>query len=161
MCSLGRSSPGWCDQNLHQNTCSVTRPGTIAIQSTIMMSEDNYKKTSDLTNMKNSENIVSPSMLDQLLEDLRQMLEARLAADLNAVLSSCKVDRRVLSPVKESHLWWSFNFYIYTIWDKTTKKIVFLNSLRAVWILLFGGIEIYLINLVWNLTFHYFSKVHM
>ena len=59
---------------------------------------DSGMKMSHLTNSKNPENIALPSMLDHLPENLR--LEARLAADLEAVLSSCTVDRLGIVSVK-------------------------------------------------------------
>ena len=95
MCGLRLALAGVTE--IHINTLVSDSAGTIAIQSTIMML-DNGMKMSHLTNSKNPENIPLPSMLDHLPENLR--LEARLAIDLEVVLSSCTVDRLGIVSVK-------------------------------------------------------------
>lgn len=63
-------------------------------KSTNDMMDDNSTKVSDATNLKNLGNIISPMSLDQPPKDHHNIWEAKQAADLQALLPSCSLDRR-------------------------------------------------------------------
>jgi hypothetical protein len=68
------------------------------------ISEDNNKKMSDFTDPNNPVNIILPLWLDHFPDDLQQMLQARLTAELKAVLSSCTTYQRIVMILSSANL---------------------------------------------------------
>jgi hypothetical protein len=72
----------------------ATPQGKKKNKSTNDMMDNNSTKVSDATNLKNLGNIISPMSLDQPPKDRHNIWEAKQAADLQALLPSCSLDRQ-------------------------------------------------------------------
>ena len=60
-------------------------------QSASNVSEE-HNKEGDPTDLFNPNNIIHPTMIDQLPEDLRKMVEEKNATNLQAALAICSLD---------------------------------------------------------------------
>jgi hypothetical protein len=58
-----------------------------------MLEDHDNNGKGDLINPSNEENIIHPATIDQLLEELRKMVEEKNIAKLAAALSSCSMGR--------------------------------------------------------------------
>jgi hypothetical protein len=63
-------------------------------QSTINMLEDNNKMESEPMDPFNHGNIIHPTTIYQLLEELRNLVEENNVVNLQVALASCSMDQR-------------------------------------------------------------------
>ena len=68
-------------------------------QSTIHMLEENNKMESEPTDPFNHANIIPPTTIDELPEELRKLVEEKNVVNLQAALANCSMDDRQVGNV--------------------------------------------------------------